>query len=59
LQITFLAIDDISVVRELPISPLKGLTKLKSLFLTGNPVSDSQIEELKKALPDTDIYTGR
>ncbi|MDP7033838.1 MAG: hypothetical protein QF752_05050, partial [Planctomycetota bacterium] len=31
---------------------LKGLTKLKELFLEGTQITDAGVQELKKALPD-------
>jgi len=37
------------------LSPLKGLTNLKYLDLTNNPVGEQQIRELKEALPDIEI----
>jgi internalin A len=37
------------------ITPLKGLLNLKYLNLQGNPLSTEQIDEIKKALPDTQI----
>jgi len=39
------------------ISILAGLTSLERLFLGDNPLLTSrQIEELRKALPNTEIY---
>lgn len=38
------------------ISPLLGMTNLKAIVLYGNPIPDEQIEKLKKALPDCEIF---
>ena len=35
--------------------PLKRLTNLKKLDLTGNPLTEEQVEELRRALPDCEI----
>ena len=35
--------------------PLQRLTRLKRLVLSGNPLTDEQVEELRRALPDCDI----
>jgi hypothetical protein len=37
------------------ISPLAGLTNLERLHLRGNPIPDRQIQELRAALPNTQI----
>ena len=37
------------------VSPIKLITTLKWLKLTGNPLSDEQIEDLRAALPDCEI----
>jgi Leucine-rich repeat (LRR) protein len=38
------------------ISVLKGLTNLRWLDLSGNPLTEEQIAELQAALPDCTIY---
>ncbi len=38
------------------LSPLKGLTNLKSLDLSGNPIPEDQKAMLRKALPNCDIF---
>jgi Leucine-rich repeat (LRR) protein len=38
------------------ITALKGLTNLESLHLSGNPLTQAQISELRAALPNCDIY---
>ena len=35
--------------------PLRRLTNLKKLYISGNPLTDEQVEELRRALPDCDI----
>jgi len=37
------------------LEPLKRLKNIKELLLASNPLKYSQIEELEKALPETDI----
>ena len=37
------------------VSPIKQLSSLKWLKLTGNPLTQEQIDELKTALPDCEI----
>ncbi len=38
------------------LEPIKEIKSLKSLYLEGTQVSDEQVEELKKALPEVQIY---
>ena len=38
------------------ISPLKSFINLKRLYLQGNPLTEDQIDELREALPNCDIY---
>ena len=37
------------------LQPLNQLTGLKKLYLTGNPLSEDQLEALRAALPDCEI----
>ena len=39
------------------ITPLYGLTKLKRLWISRNSIPKSQIEEIRRLLPDTEINT--
>jgi Leucine-rich repeat (LRR) protein len=41
------------------ISPLQSLTNLESIYLSHNPISRYQIDELKKVLPNCVIYYYR
>jgi len=52
------ALEDLDLSHNLisDISPLKELTGLKYLSLHNNPLSERDIKELKKALPNTEIY---
>lgn len=38
------------------LSPLAGLTKLKKLFLYGTPAPRAAVDELRRALPDTQFF---
>ena len=38
------------------VSALKGLTNLRRLYLEGNPLTEHQIDELRKALPECEIF---
>ncbi|MCL1795134.1 MAG: leucine-rich repeat domain-containing protein [Oscillospiraceae bacterium] len=38
------------------ISALSGLVNLERLYLKNNPLTQTQIDELRKMLPDCDIY---
>lgn len=46
---------ELQVSKTTDISALQGLKKLKELKLNGNPLQQSQIDELQAALPNCDI----
>lgn len=39
------------------IRPLRGLKTLRTLYISGNPVSEDQLQLLREALPDCEIIT--
>lgn len=71
LTLSFNAISDISALSKLEslidlsldnnrisdITPLKNLTNLKRLWLHGNPITQENIEWLRKKLPNCNIYS--
>lgn len=38
------------------ISPLLSLTNLEKIYLGSNPLSQAQVDELKAALPNCEVY---
>ena len=69
LDLSFNQLSDVSALAELKalevldlsgnhielLQPLNQLTGLKKLYLTGNPLSEGQLEALRAALPDCEI----
>jgi len=51
--LTSLVLDNNSIS---DVSALKGLTNLRRLYLEGNPLTEHQIDELRKALPECEIF---
>ncbi|MCL1881737.1 MAG: hypothetical protein FWF76_06120 [Oscillospiraceae bacterium] len=49
----------LSYARINDVTPLKSLINLETLYLYGTPLTLEQVEELRQALPHTEIFFGR